>query len=430
MQNANRSRARYIYGPVFATGLLVLGAALVAGIGGSIVKDGRFPPVGITYFPQIKRLIDDKRLAEAEKQLRLSMKLDPDHRAASYYLLAGVLFTQGQVKEARFALEASMSYPTYPPDAHNRLAGMLEHSGDEVGAIRHYEQAVRSDPAAKEAHYRLGRLYQKHHKLEQAAASYQRTLEVLPDHAEARQTLYRVLLAMGRHDQHEGKWEQAVEHYRRAAQIDPQTPQPHYLLGQLRLQQHEPEQAEAHFQTAVGLQHDHLRSIIGSSQALQMRNKTDQALARLHYAINVAPREAMPRAMMGLFLEGQSDVRGAVTHYRQALERDPDVPNVANSLAWILATTTDPQLRDPDQAVALARHASALSQDKDPRHLHTLAVAYAIAGKQGQAAATAEKAKASARATGDKALLDAIGRSLARYGAGRATRESTQESAP
>ena len=47
----------------------------------------------------------------------------------------------------------------------------------------------------------------------------------------------------------------------------------------------------------------------------------------------------------------------AVSEYRAALERDPDLISAANNLAWLLAASRDPSLREPDEAVRLAEFA-------------------------------------------------------------------------
>ena len=64
---------------------------------------------------------------------------------------------------------------------------------------------------------------------------------------------------------------------------------------------------------------------------------------------------------------------------REAVRRSADSPEAQNALAWFLATSADPRLRDAPQAVELARHAV----NRAPHlghHWNTLGVAYGRAG--------------------------------------------------
>jgi hypothetical protein len=51
----------------------------------------------------------------------------------------------------------------------------------------------------------------------------------------------------------------------------------------------------------------------------------------------------------------QGDGAAAIGHLREALRLNPGAPAHANDLAWTLATTPDPRLREPDEAIRLAR---------------------------------------------------------------------------
>ncbi|MCA9167285.1 MAG: ASPIC/UnbV domain-containing protein [Planctomycetales bacterium] len=78
--------------------------------------------------------------------------------------------------------------------------------------------------------------------------------------------------------------------------------------------------------------------------------------------------------------------------YRLAMTADPEHVAALNNLAWQLATNSDEQLRDGQQAVTRAEQAARLTKAQDAGVLDTLAAAYAEAGqfeKAQQAAARA-----------------------------------------
>jgi len=97
----------------------------------------------------------------------------------------------------------------------------------------------------------------------------------------------------------------------------------------------------------------------------------------------------------------------AAAAYREALRVGPRDARLLNNLAWLLATSSDPQLRDPAAAVALAEEAAA-SGDPEAGILDTLSVAYAAAARPADARATALRALARAEQSGDAALAAEI----------------------
>lgn len=89
----------------------------------------------------------------------------------------------------------------------------------------------------------------------------------------------------------------------------------------------------------------------------------------------------------------KGDHRGAARLYGQAIDHDPPGALYKNSLAWIMATSRDRTVRDPDAAVRLAEEAV---RDGGARgsFLDTLARAYFEAGRLHDAVRTQERAVA------------------------------------
>jgi tetratricopeptide (TPR) repeat protein len=96
-----------------------------------------------------------------------------------------------------------------------------------------------------------------------------------------------------------------------------------------------------------------------------------------------------------------------------------------NHLAWNLATAPDPALRDPDEALSLARRACELTGHGKPELLDTLAAAFAAAGRFDEAEKTAEKAEKLAEAAGSEALAREIRSHLEMFRKGRSYIEKT-----
>jgi len=92
------------------------------------------------------------------------------------------------------------------------------------------------------------------------------------------------------------------------------------------------------------------------------------------------------------------DNRAAAPYYSQAVELWPTFTNALNNFAWILATDSDPQVRNGARAVELAERACILTGWNKPLFLGTLAAAYAEAGRFDDAIKTAERARDQAQA--------------------------------
>jgi protein O-mannosyl-transferase len=115
----------------------------------------------------------------------------------------------------------------------------------------------------------------------------------------------------------------------------------------------------------------------------------------------------------------QGRVAAAVAHYRAAVAIGPADPHPYNNLAWVLATTPDPALRDGAEAVRLAQAACAASGQDDPGMLDTLAAAYAEVGRFDEAARTAQRASRLAEAGGQTDLAAVIAERAALFREGR-----------
>ena len=86
----------------------------------------------------------------------------------------------------------------------------------------------------------------------------------------------------------------------------------------------------------------------------------------------------------------------AASAYRSAIELEPDNAIALNNYAWLLATSEDHALRDPHQALALAKRAVAI--EPSPHALDTLAESLYLNGQIDAAIETAETALSKAKA--------------------------------
>jgi len=98
---------------------------------------------------------------------------------------------------------------------------------------------------------------------------------------------------------------------------------------------------------------------------------------------------------LAMLYHKMEDYGKAIEIYEKILKLDPNRPVSLNNLAWLLATSNDPKLRDRKRALALAKRA--VSIERSPVYLDTLAEAYFVNGYQHEAIETIKEAISKAR---------------------------------
>ncbi|MBI5586301.1 MAG: M48 family metalloprotease [Deltaproteobacteria bacterium] len=99
----------------------------------------------------------------------------------------------------------------------------------------------------------------------------------------------------------------------------------------------------------------------------------------LEKELRARPDDPRILAGLGLIYQEQKKYGPAEEAYKKVLKQDPRNPLVLNNLAWMYATSPDPQFFKPKEALALSQAAAALKPD--PVVWDTLAEAYLVNGR-------------------------------------------------
>jgi tetratricopeptide (TPR) repeat protein len=161
----------------------------------------------------------------ALKAVQQAVNLAPDNFDAQL-ALGRALFSVGDDTGAVRAFRAAVALKPSDTQASFFLATTLEHSGDDEAALATYRELIVRQPRTTEGHLGLGVLLLKRggRETDQGIKELQRALEINPNLYEARITLGRSLVTLGRAGD-------AIEHLRRAAELAPGNPEPHYQLS-------------------------------------------------------------------------------------------------------------------------------------------------------------------------------------------------------
>jgi len=248
-----------------------------------------------------------------------------------------------------------------------------------------WRDTLRKNPDAFIASNNLGAILLRRGEFEPATDRFEKALRAKPDFAEALDNLGLV-----KHRQ--GELDEAVSFFRKALQCDPRFANAHNNLGIVLAQRGQMSEAMDHFQEAV----------------------------------RIRPSFARARQNLGLLLERRGRTDEAVKEYREALRWSADAPDIAKSLAWILATDPDPRVRNGAEALRLAEAANVATGGKDPQAQDILAAAYAEAGRFDDAVRAAERALALVGTSATVEAREGANARLAHYRAGRAFRRQTE----
>jgi tetratricopeptide (TPR) repeat protein len=287
--------------------------------------------------------------------------------------------------------------------AHYNLGIALNDMGRIDDAIAHYQQAIELRPSYAEAHYNLGRLLAQKGRLNDAIIHYEKALEINPADAESRNNLGVTLFGSGRVDE-------AVAHYREALKIRPDYAEASCNLANALLSNGDLDGAIAGYSACLALSPNQAEAQYDLASALLRKGKTDEAIAHYKKVLELRPDSADAHANLGSALLAKGLVRDAIAAYRNALRISPENVPAQSNLAWLLATCSDPALRNGSEAVVLAEEAASESSrsENQPIVLRILAAAYAESGRFAEARKTAQQALQAAEIQGNSTLSSAL----------------------
>jgi tetratricopeptide (TPR) repeat protein len=136
--------------------------------------------------------------------------------------------------------------------------------------------------------------------------------------------------------------------------------------------------------------------------------QAEEAIPHLKQALSLQPKYARAHLRLGLALYELGQSQSAIDQLNEANRLRPDDVEVLWHTAWILATSSDPAIRNGARGVGLATRAIQLSEGRESHAFDALAAALAETEKFPAAVEAAKKGAAAASARDDNALVDAI----------------------
>jgi len=392
--------------------------------------------------------------------------------------LGTALARAGRHREAAEQFRRSLQLNASSALALEGLGGSLLQLGQREEGLAQIQQALRVDPAATRALENLGLIQLEEGEVGEGVRLLTRAAELQPEDGLSRVNLAKALLASGDLDGAEaalteavrlapesavaharlatllaerGRAEAAAPHVERALALDPRDPSTRVTAGQIALRRGDVETALDHYRSAHDDAPENREAALGLAACLRRSGRSAEAAAvldglvlqtpeasevirlaelaghgldrvtgvgLLRAAVHSRPEDPDLRFALGRTLAGSGQAVEAAQHLREALRLRPGWGDVGNSLALLLATAEEREVRDPGEAVRLARELVAASGGRHPLLLGTLGVALAADGRRREAEETLSRAVTLARSAGQEAVAGHLDRTLEMVGQG------------
>lgn len=241
--------------------------------------------------------------------------LDNDKDRAHVYLtaLGNVLFRQGDVEGAKVKLAEAIKADPASPLAHAALGAVLMSRNDSASASQakaEFELALKVKPDFVGALVGLGKIKLAEGDLPGAVDRLEAALRAGDD--------FGVRMALGRARVLQQRAGDAAAHFQRAVELDPKSPDALSALGQALVNAGRPEDAERALRAAILARPD-VESSIALGFALARQRKSEQALAVFGQVLSNDPAAAPALYGAGTTSEDLGRKEQALEYYRRLL---------------------------------------------------------------------------------------------------------------
>ena len=254
----------------------------------------------------------DQAIADYSKAL----ELNPDDMDA-YYNRGNTYANKGEYDQAiadySKALELNPDFAL----AYNNRGIAYDNKGEYDQAIADYAKALELNPDFALAYNNRGVVYANKGEYDLAIADYAKALELNPDFALAynnRGISYR----------NKGEYDQAIADFARALEVNPDYANAYNNRGVAYADKGEYDQAIADYAKALELDQNFAMAYRNRGNSYFGKGEYDQAIADYTKALELDPDDAESRQN----LETATRLRNAATEYDQAIQENPQDPDV------------------------------------------------------------------------------------------------------
>lgn len=329
------------------------------------------------------------RLAQAGAVYRQILQVAPNHPDA-LYLYGLVAHDMGQNETAAELIGKAIGIHPICPFYYS-LGNVFHALGRLDEAAGSYRKALQLRPDLVDAHLNLANTLREQGKLDESAGSLRQALSLDPALADAHLNLGNLLRAQGKPEEaiecfhralalrpdyievhnnlgnafrDQGKLEEAVESFHRVLAIRPECAEVHNNLGGALKEQGKPDEAAGSFHKALLLNPDFAEAHNNLGSVLKEQGKLGEAVESFNKALKLQPDYADAHNNLGITLKEQGKSDEAIACYREALKLRPDMAEAYGNLGSVFK-----ERRNLEPAIACYRQALKLRPDMADMHV-------------------------------------------------------------
>ncbi|MCG8608760.1 tetratricopeptide repeat protein [bacterium] len=374
--------------------------------------------------------------AEALLWFERSAALKPDY--APLFVISGQwFFDNGYEDKAENAFRKAVDLDQTIPQAYIGSAKIALANDLLDESLENLLHAVRLDDQNREAHGILAQVYRRLGD-PQKAIEETKIAQQLPKISPLRDPVYEELVKRGISAfwyrerglvyQANGQLDDAIREFEIALRIKPDS-EGHNYVGNLLRKQGRFEEAARQYEAAIGLNPTYYVACNNLSQTLFEIGRVDDAIKWAETTLRINPGFALGYMNLGSYhlLTGRS--REAVAVYRRGLAATRHFSPLAMRLAWLLAASPDPTIRNGKEALLMAKSIVDDTELRDAETLDLLAVAYAETGQFNKAIQMSRQALQLSTQAQSKDLAEGIAHRLRLFESNKPYREKQLEHA-
>ena len=362
-------------------------------------------------------LANGAKYDEAAVTLRDALRIDPEYLPARLSLGESLL-ASGKWQGAAELFESLVRKNPDSPHAHYGLARVRAARNDLNGAAESFRKACELFPNFGAAHYGLARVYErlgrKERSLEQMKLydSTRASAPELKDQLLAEVTAQSVSpsddLRRGTELAQQGKVQEAAAEYEKALELNPELEKAHVNLISLYGRLGQAAKAEGHFQAAVRLDPNDPDCYFNHGLLLASEERYSEAEPAFRKALETNPHYPEAHTNLGYMLEAQGKLTEAIAEYEKAIADIPDDAQAHFALGRIAVNQENYQEGVGHFLICLRTG----SGENRPAYFYALGAAYARSGDRKNGLQYLRKAREEAVARGQSKLAEAIGEDL------------------
>jgi tetratricopeptide (TPR) repeat protein len=390
----------------------------------------------------------------AMKDLERAVQVDPKLADAHLLIIKLQILPGGDAKVARKSADEAVKLLADDKQQQAKalvLRGQLEE--DDEQQLADYSAALEADPNSAEALQARSFLYLSQGENEKAVADLLKLLEVDANNLAAQGAVAEALANLEKFDdalKHvdkvialnpksslgyslrarihilQDKTDAALEDLNAALKINPDDVAALLLRSRVLAAEDKFDQAKADIEKALELRPDLTQAILMRSLIAAQAKKYGEAIADIRTLLQSDPQNEELRLQLGGYYAADNRPRKAIEIFDQLIENDndnwqahraradallsigehakaiedyeialksqPDDSHMLNNLAWVLATSTDDNIRNAKRSIEIGTKACEVTDYKAPHILSTLAAGYAEAGDWDNAVKWSNKA--------------------------------------